>query len=138
MLMRFALVQIGQLNKMYTSSLHIGIQHRQMTAHNATICEVVDASARVCQQRVSWCMQVLMTVTCELITPKQVVPGTLKIVQGHLHFTGDAPDASVSPTGVDATSSHPTRVRTCDCCTAALTILLVMQGTHCVAGRQWP
>ena len=34
-------------------------------------------------------LQVIFTTGCELVTPKHVVPGTLKILQGQLHFTGD-------------------------------------------------
>ncbi len=34
-------------------------------------------------------LQVIFTTACELVTPKHVVPGTLKILQGQLQFTGD-------------------------------------------------
>ncbi|DBA78126.1 TPA: hypothetical protein ACH3X2_008097 [Trebouxia sp. C0005] len=33
--------------------------------------------------------QVIFTTACELVTPKHVVPGTLKILQGQLQFTGE-------------------------------------------------
>ena len=34
-------------------------------------------------------LQVIFTTACELVTPKHVVSGTLKILQGQLQFTGD-------------------------------------------------
>lgn len=36
-------------------------------------------------------MQVIFTTVCELVRPKHVVPGTLKILQGQIQFTGDPP-----------------------------------------------
>ena len=56
-----------------------------------------------------WLSQVLLTVPCELITPKHVVSGTLKVLQGHLHFTGD-PSSDDSGTGTAASSSQQPRV----------------------------
>ena len=56
-----------------------------------------------------WLSQVLLTVPCELITPKHVVSGTLKVLQGHLHFTGD-PTSDDSGTGTEASSSQQPRV----------------------------
>ncbi len=32
-----------------------------------------------------------LSVTCHLVTPKQVVPGSLKIMPSLLHFCGDPP-----------------------------------------------
>lgn len=40
-------------------------------------------------QWLSDALQVIFTTACELVTPKHVVPGTLKILQGQLHFTGE-------------------------------------------------
>ena len=34
-------------------------------------------------------LQVIFITACELVTPKHVVPGILKILQGQLQFTGD-------------------------------------------------
>ena len=34
-------------------------------------------------------LQVIFTTACELVRPKHVVPGTLKILQGQIQFTGD-------------------------------------------------
>ena len=36
-------------------------------------------------------LQVIFTTACELVRPKHVVPGTLKILQGQIQFTGDPP-----------------------------------------------
>ena len=39
----------------------------------------------------------IFTTACELVKPKHVVPGTLKILQGQIQFTGDPPlDESTS------------------------------------------
>ncbi|KAL3153518.1 hypothetical protein ABBQ38_011849 [Trebouxia sp. C0009 RCD-2024] len=35
--------------------------------------------------------QVIFTTACELVRPRHVVPGTLKILQGQIQFTGDLP-----------------------------------------------
>lgn len=47
--------------------------------------------------RMSVVLQVIFTTACELVRPKHVVPGTLKILQGQIQFTGDPPmDESTS------------------------------------------
>ncbi|KAL0021859.1 hypothetical protein WJX77_009077 [Trebouxia sp. C0004] len=56
--------------------------------------------------------QVIFTTACELVTPKHVVPGTLKILQGQLQFTGDLlPEEGLpnSPQEVPATKAKEGR-----------------------------
>ena len=72
-------------------------------------------------------MQVIFTTACELVTPKHVVPGTLKILQGQLHFTGD-PTPEEAPTNSPPESPAPrSKVSTlCYALQCALLLLLLL------------
>ena len=42
-------------------------------------------------QSIGGLLQVQLSVVCHLVTPKQVVPGSLKLMPSLLHFCGDPP-----------------------------------------------
>lgn len=52
-------------------------------------------------------MQVILTTACEFVTPKHVVSGTLKILQGQIQFTGDPPATEEGPSGAVPDSPAP-------------------------------
>ena len=45
----------------------------------------------VSSQSLTGLLQVQLSVACHLVTPKQVVPGSLKVMPSLLHFCGDPP-----------------------------------------------
>ena len=51
-------------------------------------------------------LQVIFSTACELVRPKHVVPGTLKILQGQIQFTGD-PSMDESTSGAVPDSPAP-------------------------------
>ena len=60
-------------------------------------------------------LQVIFTTACELVTPKHVVPGTLKILQGQIQFTGDPPavaegTSATAPENAASRTKVPSRV----------------------------
>ena len=52
-------------------------------------------------------LQVILTTACEFVTPKHVVSGTLKILQGQIQFTGDLPAADEGSSGAAPHSPAP-------------------------------
>lgn len=45
-------------------------------------------------------MQVIFSTSCQLVTPKHVVAGTLRLTNLHLHFVGDPPSEEQPPGGL--------------------------------------
>ncbi len=44
-------------------------------------------------------VQVIFSTSCQLVTPKHVVAGTLRLTNLHLHFVGDPPGEEQPPPG---------------------------------------
>lgn len=56
-------------------------------------------------------IQVIFTTACELVRPRHVVPGTLKILQGQIQFTGDLPVDEGVPGAVPDSPAPKSKVK---------------------------
>lgn len=83
-------------------------------------------------------LQVIFTTACELVTPKHVVPGTLKILQGQLQFTGDLlPEEGLSNSPQDGPASKPKVKTLCMAYEQASFLHVRCQKTACLCTVQF-